>query len=838
MRQRIFLAALLHDIGKFYQRADKPLNSKNELSTSVRNMVDYVCPQYVNGNYKYQHSIWTLQFLTEIENKLKQIPGFEGIDFSEENKRNSIFALSASHHKPSTKLQAIVTLADWWSAGSDRRENDEQENMTTNYGNTYNRFRETPLHSIFNEINKEKKTNTNVAFGLKPLSINENDFFPNIVANNEGRLSQDEYNNLWRQFKEEINKLPISTFEIFKENLVYLLKKYTWSIPSSTIDMATVSLFDHLKTTAAFADCLYEYTEENKDSFTYEGKHIKINEGHYPVLLVGGDLSGIQKFIYNIASRKASNSLKGRSFYLQLLIDTIILKIIQHKDIKASNAHVVYSSGGKFYMLLPNTEKVKKAIREIKFIVDEELFEEHQGQLIFNLNYVPFNYNTSRKEKPFESSLREKENLEIGQLWQLLAEKLTEQKTRPYNKYITEYFDELFTVQTVNNKDGVCAVTGIEGKCIVLDSKVEKDKRVYVLPSVKKQEELGKALKNTDYIATCLTENDVNAYLEGKTEFQIEIAGYTHYFLKKNSDITSIDNCKILNINNTNLINQSGKDCIYGFQYYGGNKQAQNSFDRNKTFAELADGEYLGILRMDVDNLGGIFINGLSEANKSFSANATLSFMLDYFFSGYLNTIREKYKDDVNILYSGGDDVFAIGKWNKLIEFAKTIRTDFERFVGRPDITISGGIAIVGEKFPLSKGAELAGEAEHAAKEGNNGEKNAFNIFDETIAWGKEFNFVEEQKNDMLRLYENKSITKGFLHNLQRYSLLAKNNNLTYLWHTTYYLTRFMKDRIEKKETVNYCTELRDKTLKNKKDFILMGIAARWAELELREWNK
>ena len=36
-------------------------------------------------------------------------------------------------------------------------------------------------------------------------------------------------------------------------------------------------------------------------------------------LFVGGDLSGIQKFLYNISSKKAAVSLKGRSCYLRKL---------------------------------------------------------------------------------------------------------------------------------------------------------------------------------------------------------------------------------------------------------------------------------------------------------------------------------------------------------------------------------------------------------------------------------------------------------------------------------------------------------------------------------------
>ena len=77
IREHIYLAALLHDIGKFYQRADKPYSDKrNDLSESVRNMADLICPLNNEGRFGYQHTVWTLEFLTEIEAKLKEIPDF------------------------------------------------------------------------------------------------------------------------------------------------------------------------------------------------------------------------------------------------------------------------------------------------------------------------------------------------------------------------------------------------------------------------------------------------------------------------------------------------------------------------------------------------------------------------------------------------------------------------------------------------------------------------------------------------------------------------------------------------------------------------------------------
>ena len=47
------------------------------------------------------------------------------------------------------------------------------------------------------------------------------------------------------------------------------------------------------------------------------------------LLFVGGDLSGIQKFIYNISSKRAMVSLKGRSTYLKTFTDEVCDEILK-----------------------------------------------------------------------------------------------------------------------------------------------------------------------------------------------------------------------------------------------------------------------------------------------------------------------------------------------------------------------------------------------------------------------------------------------------------------------------------------------------------------------------
>lgn len=48
----------------------------------------------------------------------------------------------------------------------------------------------------------------------------------------------------------------------FSEAVLNILEKYTIAIPSSTIHLPDISLFDHLKTTAAFAVVLYQAAVE------------------------------------------------------------------------------------------------------------------------------------------------------------------------------------------------------------------------------------------------------------------------------------------------------------------------------------------------------------------------------------------------------------------------------------------------------------------------------------------------------------------------------------------------------------------------------------------------
>lgn len=863
-REILFLGALLHDIGKFYQRSDVVFSDKyNNLSDFSKKIAQDICPINEHGKFGYQHVVWTNEFFEKVQKKIKTIPELD-VNLFEESSLDNLSNFACNHHKPNTLLQSIVTLADWWSAGVDRREPIEKEVLTDDekvikWGKE--RYKKIPLYSVFNTI---KEGNAKMAFPLSSYSLRV-DCFPREIDSIEKGLSQEEYKKLWNLFIAEFENLPNDSIDGFTESLIYLLKKYTWCIPSNTMDMTNVSLFDHLKTTAAFADCIYRYYDENKSAFNWNNsdKRLTLKEKAFPVMLFGCDISGIQTFIYNISSKKAASSLKGRSFYLQLLIDSLIQKLQLHQDIKASLAHVVYSSGGKFYMLLPNTEAVKSALNQINIEVESELWENFNGKLLANFAYAPFAFNN--KAKTITIDCIDGADKDLGHLWKELADRLMVKKNQKMKSILINDFDLLFNPNNVGNDGRVCAITGEDLNDDTIDKIIDRkssEKDIVLSRMSKNMIKLGEALKDVDYIVTFKGENTNSTYLSNRSDrlkHNENVVGIANYLFDKleltdnEADfriITSADVCRVKTINNTSFLaaNLKGKQVSYGFQFYGGNEQAKKTKADNKTFEEITEvveGDsntetYLGVLRMDIDGLGEIFINGIPDNDKSFSAYATMSSHLDWFFSGYLNEIRKKYSNQINIVYSGGDDVFAVGRWDCLILFAEDIRKEFRMFVGRDDISISGGIAIVNNKFPIAKAAEMAGNNEHKAKDFNG--KNAFHFLGKTVSWNQEYAYVKSKKDEFIHLIKDYGMSKGILHKIMIFESIQANNernnkkegfvpDLSYYWNAAYYLKRYM----ENKEQVvkDFCISLQTELIKPRK-MELIALAARWAELELK----
>ena len=162
---------------------------------------------------------------------------------------------------------------------------------------------------------------------------------------------------------------------------------------------------------------------------------------------------------------------------------------------------------------------------------------------------------------------------------------------------------------------------------------------------------------------------------------------------------------------------------------------------------------------------------------------------------------------------------------------SQDIRKNFAQFVKREDISISGGLTIINSNYPIAKAATMAGEAEDEAKLFQKGKKNAINLFGETLSWDSEFSFVEEYKDLFVSLCNHQNMPVSILHKLMNYCAEMHRGELSYLWHTAYFIKRFAEN---KNSTVQSFLDRLMKDLSIRRNYELIAVSARWAELIIR----
>jgi len=118
----------------------------------------------------------------------------------------------------------------------------------------------------------------------------------------------------------------------------------------------------------------------------------------------------------------------------------------------------------------------------------------------------------------------------------------------------------------------------------------------------------------------------------------------------------------------------------------------------------------MGIFKADVDCLGEIFARGLRAGERvSISLISTLSFILDFFFTQEVNNIAKAH--NIYVIFSGGDDLTVVGRYDEVIEFAREVNKKFKEWVGyNENIHLSGSLVFFDEKFPIRRGVEVAEE--------------------------------------------------------------------------------------------------------------------------------
>lgn len=785
MRETVYLAALLHDIGKFTERSKSyPVDEKFK-------------------HVKVGHPKYSAQLLETLQ---KIRPLFRSYG-------QELIDLVLYHHEPRNDLERIIQLADWLSS-SEREEGETKEKYFT-----------VPLTPIFARLfdGIDKK----YGYRLAPLSISEG--FPK-----EGlSLTTAQYKKLVDAFLNELSAVNNT------EQLYFLLEKYLWCIPAQTTSyVPDISLFDHSKTTAAIALCLYD--EYSAKLLTPEGLSKMVDNTDHHFMLIKGDVSGIQDFIFHIPSKGAAKSLKGHSVYISLLSDVITRYIAREMGLESAN--ILYNGGGNFYILAPRVCETK--FEEIRKNVSRLLLKVHGGLIYVALDYI---------------LLSPKDMTNFNMHWNRLTQKVDALKRRKWMEInLRENYNLIFGPLGAGSKAGTyCQLCGVENteREIIVNPENEKCYCTFCASFI----DLTNDLKD----AECLVIKETK--LEDKTDIKdyrdvFRQLGYEYNFTKKRY-LKEKDKPYAFLINDTNFLEEGFRGFVMGsYQLpYDAEKKQQLSFE--EIAAKSIGDKKLALLKLDVDNLGNIFSKGLGESS-TVSRVTSLSRMLALYFEGYINHLikEHNWEDSLYVVFSGGDDTFIVGAWDKVLDFVKEFYAKFREFTCyHPMVTFSAGISIFREDFPIIMSASVTEEALERAKnyleKGQElPQKNRISLFGEVFSWA-EFDAVKNLKELLLEIITKRARQKNsetfgraFLYKIWRStlgfkriledSLRGRVDNVRF-WRLAYYLRDVGHEDAEKligeyRRIVinNLLGKSTDEKIKN---IMVVPAAVKWAQMETRK---
>ncbi|MEW6380267.1 MAG: type III-A CRISPR-associated protein Cas10/Csm1 [bacterium] len=554
---------------------------------------------------------------------------------------------------------------------------------------------------------------------------------------NAGENSSQAYKNLWDTFEDEFFKIKTINNHLNIDIILHLLEKYTSFIPSITLKVYSgtdeetyrkhpdISLFDHLKVTAGVAACLYHYYRHyHSKQWEQEILREEItgdntwNKNHQPFLLIGGDLSGVQRFIYTISSKGALKMLKGRSFFLELLTEHIVDRLLE--DIELTRCNVVFTGGGHFYLMAPNTPNARKSMENVREKINNYLFDSFNGSLQQHIEAVPFSKVDFKNASGIWGELSACLENSKRHKWRNRLNSLFSSPAMPHEKCLMEN----------------CQICGREDKPLqpLVDEILDAAKsEVMACEHCRDQYLLGhllqSAIKRGSYPIIYRWDREPDRkdrFVKIGNRYYQPAAGVFGIQKEKMAAQASA----VYHLNDWNLghyIHPGSRPLLAGI-YLPEDSRLQ---DLNGMTQYGFGIEQLAILRMDVDRLGRIFSTSIPSGERTISRMASLSRQLSLFFKYHINGLLEhnnpgypppfriverQGERNLSIVYSGGDDLFLIGHWLDITEAAFEIKRAFQQFTANPYITLSAGIALGDNHVPVYRLAEAAGSAEELAK--------------------------------------------------------------------------------------------------------------------------
>ncbi len=452
------------------------------------------------------------------------------------------------------KYAEIICESDNLSAGLERLEELKIKEKIA----SKNWF-EQPMLSILSTIDIGKGKSEEMYFDVREITLEPYYLRPKTLK--EAGVHYE----FWEKLKNEIIRVLKAnlSFDKLLFTISNVLKKYTFFVPADTT-IPDTSLYEHMRLSAIFAYCMLE----NKDRF----------------ILIKGDISGIQDFIVTITSKKALRFLKGRSFYLELLNLASTFRIV--KELGIPSLQILSCAAGNFTIIAPAKneiiDKLKKVIKEI-------------NKEILNLGiYIAVEW----EEFSF------KDVKDFGNILKRVDEKLGEKKSKRYYELMEkENYEWLFRLEDYESELVECEICKREvRKEDLKEEKIdpeEEEEKIKVCKTCYEIYKISKSLIN-------LKDGYIGVYWRNG---DIKILGIGFKITKNIKQLKDAD--YILKVNSTDFLNNEllKNNVGLGFRFFN-TQAAETRIDELVKFAEGAD--YIGIMKMDGDDIGRIFSEGIS----------------------------------------------------------------------------------------------------------------------------------------------------------------------------------------------------------------------------------
>ena len=841
---RVALAAYLHDLGKFAERARIEV-PKDALDAHKTQYCPFVPVKEGSPARKHTHvhAAYTGLAFDVIEQSAPDLIQGDMHPFVNRSQlqadhtqaTDSLINAAAAHHRPDTFLQWVIATADRVASGFERDEFDKynlekDENTETKTGRNHYQARQL---SLFEQIRINGKQEKVTAKDLKwryPLkALSPTAIFPQLREKCEpgdDGPAQAEYKALWNDFLAALKSIPAShrsNWPLWLDHFDTAWMTFTQAIPAATAfgTKPEVSLYDHSKTTAALATALWRWHDSEQQTDAKAASKLKDrSDWNTPkFLMIQGDFFGIQDFIFAEGSqtnKAAAKLLRGRSFQVSLFSELAALKVLDALSLPPTSQ--ITNAAGKFLIVAPNTAAARTQLEAVRLEINQWFLQHSFGLAGLGLIGKPASCNDFLKGR-------------FGNLQKGLFAELEKAKLQRFD--LTASGNAVFDVSYPH---GVCQFNGRlaadqtdgTGKAsaalsrdqIKLGSELTREDRLLIVRDPAALS--GSNLKSLEVpvfgygVAFTQSEDATGKFgalakdgtLQRCWDFSLPDNltdtlwhGYARRFI----------NAYVPRFTEVDLQTQSKYRGLEGEVEwddlcFGIGKTLNHIACEDRTCPKSPDqwqGQMaLMTLKGDVDNLGTIFQQGLQE--PTFAKMAALSRQMNAFFAIWLPAVCKVDFPNTYTVFAGGDDFFLIGPWHFTQKLAARMADEFKRYVANnPDITFSAGMVMTKPGQPIHTLGTQAEEALDIAKGNHLAEakarKNALVLYGERVRW-PDWSKVHAAQAQLERVRADYDLSTGYVYGLLQLIDLAsdKTNPEHAMWRSrfAYRTRRYVVDKL------------------------------------------